>query len=246
VKAGSAAGGGAGRLVRVGHRGAPAVSEDNTIASFDAALAIGVDMIEFDVLPAREPPHTLCVAHDYGALDRAAPLTLRAALEHFATPPFAGVRLQLDIKRPGLERAVVEALDASGTRARAFVSTGERTVLPAFRALAPDIRRGWTVPDVPLVADSRLIALTVGRRYLARLAERAAALIRDGAIHAIVPHHRIVDRRLVEAVCGAGGETYPWTVDDRREIARLAALGVTGVITNDPRLFGAIEQTAAE
>ena len=39
-------------LIRVGHRGAPAVAPDNTLASFDAALAIGVDMIEFDVLPA--------------------------------------------------------------------------------------------------------------------------------------------------------------------------------------------------
>jgi glycerophosphoryl diester phosphodiesterase len=35
----------------------------------------------------------------------------------------------------------------------------------------------------------------------------------------------------------AGGELYVWTVDDRERIARLEALGVDGVITNDPRLF---------
>ncbi len=29
-----------------------------------------------------------------------------------------------------------------------------------------------------------------------------------------------------------------WTVDDGRRIGRLEKLGVTGVITNDPRLFG--------
>jgi glycerophosphoryl diester phosphodiesterase len=29
-----------------------------------------------------------------------------------------------------------------------------------------------------------------------------------------------------------------WTVDDARRIAALEALGVDGVITNDPRLFG--------
>ena len=27
-------------MIRVGHRGAPAVSEDNTLASFDAALGV--------------------------------------------------------------------------------------------------------------------------------------------------------------------------------------------------------------
>ena len=47
----------------------------------------------------------------------------------------------------------------------------------------------------------------------------------------------MVTAALVEAVRGAGGEIYAWTVDDGAEIARLAALGVTGVITNDPRLL---------
>jgi glycerophosphoryl diester phosphodiesterase len=50
-------------------------------------------------------------------------------------------------------------------------------------------------------------------------------------------HWRLVTRALVRAVHGAGGELYVWTVDDRRRIASLEALGVDGVITNDPRLF---------
>ena len=29
-----------------------------------------------------------------------------------------------------------------------------------------------------------------------------------------------------------------WTVDDARMIERLTAMGVDGIITNDPRLFG--------
>jgi glycerophosphoryl diester phosphodiesterase len=36
----------------------------------------------------------------------------------------------------------------------------------------------------------------------------------------------------------AGGELYVWRVDDRALIERLEALGVDGVISNDPRLFG--------
>ena len=38
-------------LRRVGHKGADLIAPGNTPASFDAALAAGVDMIEFDVLP---------------------------------------------------------------------------------------------------------------------------------------------------------------------------------------------------
>jgi len=225
-------------LVRVGHRGAPVFAPDNTIAGFDAALAAGVDMIEFDILPAHGE---LYVAHDHRALDPARSLTLAAALAHFATPPYAAVRLQLDVKRRGVERRMIAALDAAGLRERAFVSTGVRGVLPRVRALAPEILLGWTVPDIPGIGD----VPGLRRAYAARIPLRAAARIRAGQIDALVPHHSLVDAALVAAVAGAGGEIYPWTVDDPAELARLAALGVTGVITNDPRLFAAIRQREA-
>jgi glycerophosphoryl diester phosphodiesterase len=44
----------------------------------------------------------------------------------------------------------------------------------------------------------------------------------------------------VRAVRTAGGELYAWTVDDLPLIRSLQALGVTGVITNDPRLFASL------
>ena len=50
-------------------------------------------------------------------------------------------------------------------------------------------------------------------------------------------HHILVSARLVRAVHGAGGQLYVWTVDDAPKIRALEALGVDGVITNDPRLF---------
>jgi glycerophosphoryl diester phosphodiesterase len=228
-------------LIRVGHRGAPAVAEDNTLASFDAALAIGVDMIEFDVLPGRGESRELYVAHDDRALDESRSLTLAAALAHFASPAFAGVRLQLDIKRSGVEQDVLAALDAGVTRERAFITTGERGVLRRFRELAPELALGWTVGDLP----RPLAATTLGRRHRERLAASAAALIRAREIDAVVAHWRVVTPALVNALLGAGGEIYAWTVDDAPTIARLAALGVTGVITNDPRLFAVIEQTEA-
>jgi glycerophosphoryl diester phosphodiesterase len=221
-------------LIRVGHRGAPALAPDNTLESFDAAVAIGVDMIEFDVLPGRRRPGELFVAHDYGALARNQPLTLDTVLAHFATPPFADVRLQLDIKRRGQEQAVLDALDAHALRGRAFVSTGAGAVLVRMRELAPDLPLGWTVPDLPLINELP----TVGSVYRRGIPERAAARIRSGAVNALVAHWSMVTARLVDAVTGAGGEIYAWTVDDAELIVRLQAIGVSGVITNDPRLFG--------
>jgi glycerophosphoryl diester phosphodiesterase len=223
-------------LIRVGHKGADALAPGNTLASFDAALAAGVDMIEFDVLTARDDSE-LYIAHDYRALNPQRSPTLAQALAHLSSAPFGAIRLQLDLKRRGCEERVLAALEASGTRGRAFISTGLWSVLERLRSLAPDLSLGWTVPEIPGVVGTPLLTPTLGRLYRSILPGRAAARIRAGAVDALVPHWSMVTRELVEAVRGAGGELYAWTVDDRAEIARLASLGATGVITNDPRLF---------
>jgi glycerophosphoryl diester phosphodiesterase len=58
-------------------------------------------------------------------------------------------------------------------------------------------------------------------------------------VDAIMAHWRVVTRALVRAVRQGGGDLYVWTVDDAAHIARLTAMGVDGIITNDPRLFEA-------
>jgi glycerophosphoryl diester phosphodiesterase len=50
-------------------------------------------------------------------------------------------------------------------------------------------------------------------------------------------HWRLVSPQLVAAVTEAGGEVYVWTVDEVQKLRELETLGVTGVITHDPRLF---------
>ena len=61
--------------------------------------------------------------------------------------------------------------------------------------------------------------------------------IRRGEIDALMAHWRLVTPRLAEAIRDAGGELYAWTVDDPERIVTLQQIGVTGVISNDPRLF---------
>jgi len=65
-------------------------------------------------------------------------------------------------------------------------------------------------------------------------------------LDALMAQWRLITRALVRSVHAAGGHLYAWTVDDPAQIVRLEALGVDGVITNDPRLFDQrISQTAA-
>ena len=232
-------------LKRIGHKGADLIAPGNTIDSFDAALAAGVDMVEFDVLPEhRDGTGRLVLAHDHDVVDRGDVLTLEEGLAHFAQDAWAGVELDVDMKLAGYERRVVDALRAHGLADRALISTMEEDSLAVVRLAGPEIRLGWSVPKIrrnPLDRRLTRIPALVLARYAQRiLPGRAATAIRDARIDALMCHWALVTRRLVTAIDDAGGELYVWTVDDAEKIAKLERLGVTGIITNDPRLFGPV------
>jgi glycerophosphoryl diester phosphodiesterase len=230
-------------LRRVGHKGADLIAPGNTYASFDAALEAGVDMIEFDVLPEREGDRLL-LAHDYEDASGREPHTLEEGLAHLASEAFDGVELDLDLKLPGYELRVLSALRQFGVLERSMISTQYGSSLAALRAAAPGVPLGWSVPR--LRRDPfRSAALALPARLVVRVArnglpQRAAAALRAGRCDALMVHWRLVSPRLVDAVRGAGGELYVWTVDDLDQVREFQALGVTGVITNDPRLFASL------
>jgi glycerophosphoryl diester phosphodiesterase len=222
------------RLRRIGHKGAAHIAPGNTPASFDAAVAAGVDMIEFDVL---EHDGRLLLAHDNDHV--AGAVTLDEGLAHLAP---MDVELDVDLKMPGYEERVVEALRAHGLVARALVSTQYMRSLVAIRQHEPALRLGWSVPRVRRDYAASPFTAVPAYALLARMRRRLPPVARghlDAArCDAVMAHWRLVTRRLVRTVAEAGGELYVWTVDDAARIRKLEALGVTGVITNDPRLFG--------
>ena len=241
-------------LRRIGHKGADHIAPGNTPESFDAALAHGVDMIEFDVLPEDvDDPAAgpLRLAHDYSH-DLAHAPTLEEGLAHLAGDAFGSVELDVDLKLPGYEARVVDALREHGLVERTLVSTQYMRSLVKLRELEPALRLGWSVPRVKrdytanlLYAAPAYALLLYARR---RLPKVAAGHIAAGRCDAVMCHYKLVSPALLEAISDAGGELYVWTVDDARRIRKLEALGVTGVITNDPRLFDdqAMEQVPAE
>ena len=144
-----------GPLLRlVGHKGADLIAPGNTLESFRAAVEAGVDTIEFDVLwlPDAHLPMEerapLVVAHDWHDAERRTPLALTEALDAFLEPPLDEVEIDLDIKLPGSEEELVDALRERGLIERAMVSTMELYSLGRVLQLEPALRRGWTYPKV--------------------------------------------------------------------------------------------------
>jgi glycerophosphoryl diester phosphodiesterase len=227
---------------RVGHKGAGLLAPGNTLASFHAALDAGVDMIEFDVLSERrDGSGELLLAHDYEDMHARTPLTLEQGLSYLAGEEFAGIQLDVDVKIPGYGRRVVHALREADLVERSLVSGMYVDELDTMRALEPALRVGWSVPRLRRDYTTDLLtaipALVILSGYRALLPRRARAALQAGRFDAIMAHWRLVTPALVRAVAEGGGELYVWTVDDAAQIARLSAMGVDAIITNDPRLF---------
>jgi len=229
---------------RVGHKGAAHIEPGNTLASFDAALAHSVDMIELDVLSERfDGTGELLVAHDYDDLRAREPLRFERALEHLRGPAFAELEFDVDVKLPGYELRALETLRGFDLIPRTLVSSMFPQSLAMIRAAEPALRLGWSVPrvrrDYTTDALTAVPALAMLTGYRAMLPRRARAALLERRVDAIMAHWRVLSRALVRAVREGGGELYVWTVDDAAQIARLTAMGVDGIITNDPRLFRA-------
>jgi glycerophosphoryl diester phosphodiesterase len=230
------------RMRRVGHKGAAHIEPGNTLASFDAALRHGVDMIELDVISeSPDGSGRLLVAHDYEDMRSRVPLRFDEALEHLAADEFSGIEFDVDVKLPGYELRVLDRLRQLDLVPRTLISGMFPSGLAQIRAAEPALRLGWSVPRVRRDYTTDMLtaipALAMLTGYRATLPRRVRAALAEGRFDAIMAHWRVVTKSLVRAVGEGGGELYVWTVDDARMIDKLTAMGVDGIITNDPRLF---------
>ena len=209
---------------RIGHGGASAIAPGNTLASFDAALEVGIDMIEFDV---RQWRGELVLAHTVLDARRGRSVRLHEALAHLSGRRFGDVGLNVDVKHLGCEPALLDGLRRSQLLDRTLLSSQVPAVLDRLGELEPRVRTG----------------ISIGGR-LARLSQRwsdwraqVLAGLASRRWDVLMAQHRLIDAALLEAVVCRGGLVYAWTVNERAAIQSLRGLGVHGITTADPRLF---------
>jgi glycerophosphoryl diester phosphodiesterase len=183
----------------------------------------------------------LVVAHDWHDAERREPLALTEALDAFLEPPLDRVEIDLDIKLPGREEEVVDALRERGLIERAMVSTMEMHTLKRILELEPGLRRGWTYPKVTKDWASKrwakapmLVTLAAMRHRLPGL---AAEKLPQFGVEAMWVYHPLVSPRLARICKLAKVELIAWTVDDLARMEKLVERGVDGICSNDPRLF---------
>ena len=234
---------GDGPLIRVGHRGAALLAAENTLESFEAALAHGVDAIEFDVVA---PPDggPLLLGHSLAELPER-PATLEEALDFLAA---RDVALHVDLKLTTRLDEVADALAQRGLVERSVVSSFHLPSLRAVAAHPAPVLIGFTYPEDRYGVSKRRglrPAIRLGTIGLRRaLAARVPAMIARAGARALMLQHAVVSPAAVARAHEAGVAVWAWTVDDPDELARLDAAGVDAVISNDPRIFSALATLA--
>ncbi len=231
------------RPLVMAHRGARDVAPENTIAAFRAAIDLGADAVEMDIVRCASGEivlmHDDTVDRTTNGSGRVDSLTLGAlrnldAGSWFDTR-FAGepvplldevldaiggrIRLNIEIKhqRSGaqpMEAELAASLRQRGLIADTIVSSFDPRALGRLKRVAPDIPRGLLyASDMPLP-----LRHAWPRIWLA-----------PQALH---PHLSMVNESYIRRASMAGFRVNVWTVNEQTDIARMASLGVDAIITD--------------
>ncbi len=229
----------------LGHRGSSALETENTLAAFQRAMSEGADGVELDV--QRCATGEVVVFHD-DDLDR-----LAGRPEHIAALPLAALRevrlrgggeiptlaealeacgpaalVNIEIKHDGLRPAGCRALVLAVAAAVARAAAAERVLVSSFSPAAVWLWHRQR-PDVPcgLLFER---PWPWHRPWPLRM-DRLLPVLRPAAVH---PENGLCTPEAVVGWRRCGYAVNVWTVDEPGRLAALAAMGVSGIITNQP------------
>lgn len=208
----------------IGHRGASAHKEQNTISAFEMAFADGADMIETDLRMSNDGRIVLCHDEKYrNQLIRENNLVDLKMLGPVAQVSdvlrlFNGnLPLNLEIKEPEVVEPLFHTLNKCmqyGWKPEHFlVSSFNHHALAQFKRLMPNIRIGALLEGIPL-------------SYSDFAAELGA--------YSVHLHHSSVNREFVEHAHRNGMKVLVYTVNDFSVLERMRELGVDGIFTDYP------------
>jgi glycerophosphoryl diester phosphodiesterase len=204
-------------ILLLGHRGARGEKSipENTLASFDLALAAGCDGFEFDVRLSADGQAVICHDSNAGGINIAdtsaqqlrLPL-LSEVLNHYQGTAF----LDIELKVGGLETITAVLLQSLRPVRGFIVSSFLPQVLEVLHGIDATIPLG-------LICETRV--------EFARWPQLP--------VEYVIPYYKLLDRELVDRMKSAGKKVLVWTVNLRADMTRFSQWGVDGIISDHPK-----------
>ena len=210
------------------------LAPENSRQAFEVAIDVGADWIETDLRMTADG-HIVLFHDDRVGAEQVSRLTLaqlrsrrEAPVERWddILPELAGrIGLDIEIKHPGFEAAVVASLKAEAPEGSFLVSSFDERVLRKVRRLDRSVPTGLI-----LTAHGR------GGRLL-RGGRSACSLLRHAAADVLIAHAAAIGGRWASAVRRAGIPWHVWTINAPAQARQMADAGAWGIVTDRPDLI---------
>ena len=205
------------RPLLLGHRGARSEKSipENTLASFDLALAQGCGGFEFDVRLTADGHAVVChdpTAHGLKIAESSAERVDLPELGDVLTRYQSTAFLDIELKVSGLEAIVTDLLRRL-TPARGFVTSS-------------------FLPEVLLAIHELDASIPLGL-----ICETQAELSRwpQLPVQYVIPHRNLVRKMLIDEIKAAGKKILVWTVNATVDMKRISKWGADGIISDHPK-----------
>jgi glycerophosphoryl diester phosphodiesterase len=209
-----------GRPLLLGHRGARGVKSipENTLASFDRALADGCDGFEFDVRLTADGQAVVCHDPRVGNVEIAtvardaveALPSLQEVVQRYEQSAF----LDIELKVSGLEKTTLALLARFRPRRGFVISSFLPEVLQILHTQDSTVARG-------VICENRA---ELGRW-------------RELPVEYVIVQWKLFTQGLLDEIKSANRKAIVWTVNEHEAMKRFAGWGVDGIISDDTRLL---------
>jgi glycerophosphoryl diester phosphodiesterase len=221
----------------IAHRGAPGYAKENTIESFEKAIALGADMIEFDV--RRTSDNVFIVHHDESIQNKpikALPyekIRKMVRKEGFSIPTVeevlkctkGKVKLDVELKEEGYEIEIVELLLKYFRKDEFVITSFNAPPLKIIKDNYPNIKVGLLLGKFRAPLLTRISEFFSLKRY-----KKARADF-------LVAHWRLLKVGFLERAQRSHKPVIVWTVNDEKMMRRLFQdRRVYAMITDRPDL----------
>ena len=225
--------------VIIAHRGAAGKAPENTLAALEQAITDGSDWIEIDVQESRDGE--IIVTHDRdfmklagnplqvwdGSLDEIKQLDIGSwfasqfsaervpTLKEVLKLAEKRCRVLIELKDYGhnrhLEERVAEIVEEAGMADKIAIMSLNRDAINRFHNLRPD----WPV--------GLLLSKAIGK-------------ISNSELDFLAVNMATAKPAFIRRLQASGRQVFVWTVNDPASMSRIMALGVDGIITDEPAL----------
>ena len=219
----------------VAHRGASGLVEhENTLESFEKAIEIGSDMVEFDVRETKDG--VLIVTHDKNFNDSPVSWQTYDAMEEvakskgFHIPRLSEVLevchgrifMDIEIKEHGFEKKLLKTLDKYVTTDEYTIKSFNDKVPYTIKLHRPDITVGLLIGQTNGNLKRRVNELFPVRR------------LKKCKADFVSPHYELFHLGFIKRMKKAGYPVLVWTVNDEKIMKKLLKADIEGLITDRP------------